>query len=707
MKRPDISQRSDGADPAIYEIEGFRLDPQRRELSHGGSGPIALRGKAFDTLLYLVEHAGQAVEKSALLAAVWPNVVVEDNSLNQTISALRGALGDDAHSPRFIATLTGRGYQFIGRVTRAPAGSVGLHAKPSLPAPAPRKAVIAYAAAAIVLAAVAAWATREAFDGSEVPTSEPAAQVLAQGVLLSSSAGSHRQPTLSPDGTMIAFTSDDSGTNQIWIKNIAGGDARPLTQGAEIASWPAWSPRGDQILFQRPSLGGFSIWSIDPLGTREPRMLVERGATPNFSPDGTTFVYQGPGREIWIAKSDGSEAAKVDGVPGGPGFSLRLPAFSADGGSIVFVHAEEGPYGDVWVLPLAGGEARRLTFQGGIDLTTGAPLATPDGFVIFAAAPGTLRHGPQLWRVPIEGGPVEQLTSGVGGYMAPAMSRDGTRVVYAHSRSTWRLMRTDLQTLASTPIFESRTPILLPVVSYDGRTVAFFSETPSGVHVFTIDLDGTNLRQRTFDEGGMNTLPAWSHDGSLYYYRQRSLYRLPGVEGRGAEVLPEFHWSSRNFLSVHVDKIAYHEFPTPEDRRGVIRDLVSGRETILPAPVVRPMQWSKDGDALLGFRDDATLVVCDAAGADCETLANNEGPIRGGRPRWSLDEARIFFRRAAGRPLYSALWAVDRDGDNVTRLFEFGPFDPDNVYYGVGADDTIVWNQFEQTPSEIWIADIR
>jgi Tol biopolymer transport system component len=286
------------------------------------------------------------------------------------------------------------------------------------------------------------------------------------------------------------------------------------------------------------------------------------------------------------------------------------------------------------------------------------------------------------------------------------MSRDGNRVVYAHSRSTWRLMRTDLRTLASTPILESRTPIALPVVSYDGRTVAFFTELASGVHVFTIDVDGANLRQRTFDDGGMNTLPAWAHDGSLYYYRERSLYKLPALEGRGIEVLPDFHWSSRNFLAVHVDKIAYHEFPAP-GRRGVIKDLVAGRETTIPTPVVRPMQWSKDGSALLGFRDDAALVVCDAIGADCETLANDEGPIRGGRPRWSLDEARIFFRRAADRPLYSVLWAVDRDGKNVTRLFEFGPFEPDNVYYGVAADDTIIWNQLEQTPSEIWMSDVN
>jgi hypothetical protein len=391
-------------------------------------------------------------------------------------------------------------------------------------------------------------------------------------------------------------------------------------------------------------------------------------------------------------------------VPGGAGFAQRLPAFSADGQSIVFVHSDEGPYGDLWVIPAAGGEARRLTTESAIDVSMGAPVVTPDGFVVFAAPQGSLRSGPQVWRVPIEGGPVEQLTTGVGGYRGPTMSRDGKRVLYTHSRSIWRLMRTDLRTSVSTPIYESRTPIALPVVSYDGRTVAFFTEAPSGLHVFTIDADGGNLRQRTFEDGGLNTLPAWSHDGSLYYYRDRSLHKLLPTGEPSIAVLPDFHWSSRNFLTVHSDKIAYHESLGPENRRGVIEDLAGDGETVLPSPVVLPMQWSKDGGTLLGFRDDATIVLCTADGKTCDTLANGQGPIRGGRPRFSLDETRVFFRRGANRPLYSVLWAADRDGENVTRLFEFGPFEPDNVYYGVAADDTIIWNQVEETPSEIWMS---
>lgn len=688
----------------IYEFEGFRLDPRRRELSRIGGETIAVRAKAFDTLLYLVERAGQPAEKDELLKAVWPNVIVEDNSLNQTISALRSALGDSAQSPRFIATRMGRGYQFIAEVRVAPATGTEAASPPAQPVFVTRPVVFAAAAAAaIALVAVAIWATRGPSHGSNAPAANPAVQPFgARSMLVSDFPGSHREPTLSPDGTMMAFASDASGSNQIWIKNLGGGDPRMLTRDG--GAWPAWSPRGDQILFHRATRGGFSIWTIDPLGTREPRMLIERGTTPSFAPDGASFVYHGPNREIWIASSDGSEPRRVEGVPGGPGFAPRLPAFSADGRFIVFVHAEESPYGDVWIIPAAGGEARRLTFQSVIDQSMGAPVSTPDGFVVFAAAPGSLSDGPQLWRVPIEGGPVEQLTTGVGGYRTPAMSRDGTRVLYAHSRPTWRLMRTDSRTFVSTPIYESRTPILLPAVSYDGRAVAFFSQIPSGIHVFTIDVDGKNLRQRTFDEGGVNTLPAWSHDGSLYYYQDRALHKLLPAGDSSTLVLEDFHWSSRNYLAVGGDKIAFHHWPSRTDRRAVIKDLATGLETPVPGPAVNPTQWSRDRDEWLGFRSDGTIVVCAASGASCETLSNGQAPIRGNRPRWSLDETRVFFTRAAGSPVYRALWAGDRNGE--TRLFEFGPLESQNADFGVAAGDTIIWNQFEQTPSEIWMSAV-
>jgi TolB-like protein len=113
---------------AAYEFGAFRLDPRQRLLLSRDTGrPLALTPKAFEILLHLVQRRGQLVEKPALMRAIWPNVVVEENNLNQSISALRRVLGENPGEHRFIVTLPGRGYRFVAEVkelaSAAPAGA--------------------------------------------------------------------------------------------------------------------------------------------------------------------------------------------------------------------------------------------------------------------------------------------------------------------------------------------------------------------------------------------------------------------------------------------------------------------------------------------------------------------------------------------------------------------------------------------------------
>src|SRR4051812_36149073 len=66
--------------------------------------------------MYLVEHTGDVLDKEELMRAVWPDTAVEENNLNQNISILRRALGEPRGDPRYIATVPGRGYQFVAKV---------------------------------------------------------------------------------------------------------------------------------------------------------------------------------------------------------------------------------------------------------------------------------------------------------------------------------------------------------------------------------------------------------------------------------------------------------------------------------------------------------------------------------------------------------------------------------------------------------------
>src|SRR6185437_6699631 len=93
----------------VYELGPFRLDTEARVLTHDGvSAALGARGVA--VLAVLVSHAGEHVEKSAILDAAWPGLVVEEANLAVQISAIRRALAVVPRGEGWIETLARRGY---------------------------------------------------------------------------------------------------------------------------------------------------------------------------------------------------------------------------------------------------------------------------------------------------------------------------------------------------------------------------------------------------------------------------------------------------------------------------------------------------------------------------------------------------------------------------------------------------------------------
>src|SRR5262244_153940 len=104
---PGVLDRSAGIGFGRYAVE-----PLRRELLVDGR-PIKLGGRAFDLLMALIEASGAVVGKDVLLDKVWPGRIVEENRLQNQVSALRKAFGADRD---LIRTVAGRGYQFTGNI---------------------------------------------------------------------------------------------------------------------------------------------------------------------------------------------------------------------------------------------------------------------------------------------------------------------------------------------------------------------------------------------------------------------------------------------------------------------------------------------------------------------------------------------------------------------------------------------------------------
>src|SRR5947209_8863017 len=93
----------------------FRLLPAQRLLLEGDQ-PVRLGSRAFDILATLLERPGEVIGKDELVSRTWPKTFVEDANLKIQVSALRRALGDGQGGRRYIATVPGRGYNFVAPV---------------------------------------------------------------------------------------------------------------------------------------------------------------------------------------------------------------------------------------------------------------------------------------------------------------------------------------------------------------------------------------------------------------------------------------------------------------------------------------------------------------------------------------------------------------------------------------------------------------
>ncbi len=98
-----------------YRFDAFVLDVGDRQLWREGTR-VDLNARYLDALALLVQNHGQLVKKDQFFEEVWDDVVVSDSALTQCIKEIRRHLGDDASNPRYIQTVPGHGYRFVGPV---------------------------------------------------------------------------------------------------------------------------------------------------------------------------------------------------------------------------------------------------------------------------------------------------------------------------------------------------------------------------------------------------------------------------------------------------------------------------------------------------------------------------------------------------------------------------------------------------------------
>lgn len=261
-------------------------------------------------------------------------------------------------------------------------------------------------------------------------------------------------PVVSPDGSRIAFLSNRDGQPDVYVMQADGTNVIRLTRSAEQESAPYWSPDSKRIHFAVSGKDSSRIDSIDADGSNQKTIGTVPGRVVGFNRNGTrVFVARGTWTEVTLLLTDldGSHPKQLT-----DGSSVAWnPKWSPDGKVIAYTGRDAGGVLHIYIMNADGSNPRQLTH---IDASEGqgqCPAWSPDGRRL--AIQTTRKDGPgHVWIVDYPSGTAHKL-------------------------------------VAHEALFEDELPFWFP----DGKRLAFQSNRSGRMEVWTMNADGTNLRQLT------------------------------------------------------------------------------------------------------------------------------------------------------------------------------------------------------------------
>ncbi|MDQ3820755.1 MAG: DPP IV N-terminal domain-containing protein, partial [Acidobacteriota bacterium] len=272
-------------------------------------------------------------------------------------------------------------------------------------------------------------------------------------VQVTTSSGLDMNPSFSPDGNSIAYSSDHGGSFEIYVKQLAeGGREIQLTSDGGQNLEPAWSPDGKLIAYQAKHRG---IWVVPALGGTA-RQITDFGSRPAWSRDGAWIAFQSKDNQdfgatspritlsstIWVVAAQGGEPKQITQA-GSPAGGHGMPAWSPDGKRIMFVALVR--LGEIWSVSAQGDDLKRLLSAPYTWIYD--PIYSPDGkSIYYSALTEGLNFG--LWQLRLSpdgealGEPVKIQNSGLSNDRNLAISADGKRIAYSSvttSSNIWSL----------------------------------------------------------------------------------------------------------------------------------------------------------------------------------------------------------------------------------------------------------------------------
>ncbi len=366
-------------------------------------------------------------------------------------------------------------------------------------------------------------------------------------------------PKISPDGQWVAYavsTPDmeaNRGVSNIWAVRTAGGDAVQLTSGGHDSS-PVWSPDGKTLAFISSRDGNSQIYLL-PMDGGEAREITHISTGVDivkFSPDGKTLAFtssvypdckddacnsardeekgkskvkahvyeqllyrhwthwsEGKRGHLFVMPVDASAAprdltqgANYDVPPDERGSADDIN-FSPDGKELCFTAVTDkmeatSTNGDLFLVPVAGGEPKRITNNPGFD---GAPTYSPDGRWIAYHAQLTAGYESDRWRIMLydrQAGKATSLTDNFDRSAAELIwSADSKTIIFTAENETLTPIYTVAAQAGATPkklIADSFNANIS--LSADGKTLAFGrTSLTTPTEVFAANANGSNVRQ--------------------------------------------------------------------------------------------------------------------------------------------------------------------------------------------------------------------
>jgi Tol biopolymer transport system component/DNA-binding winged helix-turn-helix (wHTH) protein len=721
----------------------FELDLDVGELRRRGV-PVSIPDQPLRVLELLVEHAGSVVSREQLRARLWPadTFVDFEHGLNAAVKRLRDALGDSADRPRFIETVPKRGYRFVAPVEGlAPPPSAE---DPVRPRGTRRRILAAAAALAVVVAGIGGWRLLR-----PTPTPEPLSRLRR----LTFDSGLQTEPTVSRDGTLIAYASNQSGNFDIWVRPLAGGDPVQVTNHPADDTQPDWSPDGKWIAFrsertwidagsQRSTGGLFRVSVAD----RRVEQISPDGFAPRYSPDGVRLVF-GSGAfyssTYYLAAANGTGAAAIAGAPSVTASRAATAIGWHPGGRLTFLHGRPG----VLRLSSLSTDSRTVVEHkaaAAVDARVASlvlviadrePLAwSADGRTLYFVA--RINNLKSLWQITVDAsltmvdGPRRVTTTGElhgrpvampGGGVAFASSTSGRRVWLFRLDASGRALA-EAPTPATPPEWNTSQPALSP----DGSQMVIHAVPIGGSQeeLSLLRLDGGDPRRvRTLSGDERVFLTHWSPDGGrlLYGYRfgpmgsRRSSIRLldlatlqesnvtsdapftsadnpSGWSHDGTSVLA----NGSRYVSdgVAIVRVRLAAAPKAEAKAAVL--VTSADRGLWNASESPDGRWVCYNATDLREGRDSALYVVPAGGGEPRSLTTGEWDDY---PRWSADGRFVYFVSRRGARF--GLWGIRFDtarGVSDGAAFEITPFT--TAQGGIDTDD-LGWSSLSVAGSRV------